>query len=626
MSKEGEITAHGKDGEATAPATAGILESTLASLDFDIEQLREKYRRERDKRIRPEGERQYVETQGKYARYEDFDPHAPTIVAREPIKSAVEILIIGSGWSGLMMGAHLKMAGFSDIRIVEKAADFGGTWYWNRYPGCQCDIESYCYLPLLEETGYIPSEKYAYAPEIFEHARRIGRHFRLYENAVFQTTVTHLKWEESQRRWLATTNRGDEIRARFVLHGPGPASHPKLPGIPGFDRFKGHTFHTSRWDYGYTGGDNRGNLTKLADKRVAIIGTGATALQCIPHLGAGAKHLYVFQRTPSTVDVRGNKPTDPDFAKTLKPGWQLERQKNFESIFFGADIEDLVNDSMTAAGKIMSAAYRESDPKRAAQLSELLDFKDMNNLRARVEREVKDPAVAELLKPWYRRFCKRPGFHDDYLATFNRPNVTLIDTSGSHGVERITENGVVANGVEYPVDCIVYSTGFEISTGWEKRIRVPIQGVGGKSLYEKWNRAAVSLHGYATHGFPNWFYVGLGQGAFSLNFTVVLEGQVRHLAYILAQARARGVTRIEVAPEAEKAWTELCKRTSGYDIELQKNCTPGYFNSEGKPGEGHSVVAEAYSLGVLSFENLLREWRERGGLQGLQMTAEPGRE
>ena len=610
------------DGEITAPATAGMLESILASLDFDLEQLRQKYRRERDKRIRPDGEKQYVETKGKYAHYEDVDPYAPKIIERAPIKSAVEILIIGGGWAGLMAGARLKQAGFSDIRIVDKASDFGGTWYWNRYPGCQCDIESYCYMPLLEETGYIPTEKYAYAPEIFAHAQRIGRHFGLYEGAVFQTTVTALKWEESERRWLVSTNRGDEIRARFVLQGSGPATHPKLPGIPGFDSFKGHTFHTSRWDYNYTGGNHQGNLTKLADKRVAIIGTGATALQCIPHLGASAKHLYVFQRTPSTVGVRGNKPTDPDFAKMLKPGWQFERQKNFEAVSFGADVEDLVNDSMTAASKVMTPARKERDPQRAALLGELLDFKDMNELRERVEQEVKDPAVAELLKPWYRRFCKRPGFHDEYLATFNRPNVTLVDTSGSHGVERVTENGVVANGVEYPVDCIVYSTGFEISTGWEKRLRVPIQGVGGKSLYEKWDKAATSLHGYATHGFPNWFYVGIGQGPFSLNFTVLLEGQVRHLTYILSQARARGATRIEVTPEAEKAWTDVCKKTSIYDIELQRSCTPGYFNSEGKPGEGHSVVAEAYSLGFISFDNLLSEWREQGGLQGLEMTAE----
>ena len=611
-----------KDGDNTARASANSLESILNRLDFDIEQLRAKYQYERDRRVRPDGEKQYVETKGKYARYEDVDPYAHKIIERAPLKAAADIVIIGGGWAGLMAGAHLKTAGFSDIRIIEKASDFGGTWYWNRYPGAQCDIDSYCYMPLLEETGYIPKEKYAYAPEIFEHAQRIGKHFGLYEHAVFQTTVTALKWQESQRRWLVATDRGDELRARFVVHSPGPTSHPKLPGIAGFDTFKGRTFHTSRWDYDYTGGDNKGNLTKLADKRVAVIGTGATALQCIPHLGASAKHLYVFQRTPSTVAVRGNKPTEPDFAKTLQPGWQFERQKNFEAVSFGADIPDLVNDSMTAASKVMAAAYRESDPKRAALLSELLDFEDMNELRKRVEQEVKDPAVAELLKPWYRRFCKRPGFHDDYLATFNRPNVTLVDTSSSHGVERVTENGLVANGVEYPVDCIIYSTGFEISTGWEKRIRVPIQGVGGKSLYEKWDKAAISLHGYATHDFPNWFYVGLGQGAFSLNYTVLLEGQVRHLAYVLSQARARGATRIEAKPDAEKAWTEVCKKTSIYNIELQKSCTPGYFNSEGKPGEGHSVVAEAYSLGFISFDNLLREWREQGGLEGLELNSD----
>ena len=600
-------------------APAMTLESLLASIDFDPQALRAKYDLERDRRLRPEGEQQYIEAKGRYAHYREDDPYAKEKIERAPIQETVEFLIIGGGWGGLMSGAYLKKAGFGDIRIIEGASDFGGTWYWNRYPGAQCDIESYIYMPLLEETGYIPQEKYAYAPEIYEHAQRIGRHFGLYDKAVFQTLVSDLTWNESERRWTASTNRGDQFRARFVLHAPGPASNPKLPGIPGFDSFKGHTFHTSRWDYTYTGGNNRGNLSKLADKRVAIIGTGATALQCIPHLAAGAKHLYVFQRTPSTVGVRGNKPTPPDFASRFQPGWQFERQKNFEAVFSGAPVEDLVDDSMTAAGKASVPAYAEPDPARRALFLDLLDAQYMNAIRQRIAEQVKDPKVAEILMPWYERFCKRPGFHDEYLGAFNRPNVTLIDTSGSHGVERVTETGMVANGVEYPVDLIVYSTGFEIGTGWKKRIRVPIQGVGGRSLYDKWDKAARSLHGHSTHDFPNWFYIGQGQGAFSLNFTTLLEGQVRHLIHILSEAKARGATRVEATLEAEEAWTNVCKTTSIYDLEAQKKCTPGYFNSEGKPGEGHSIVGEAYSLGFLSFNDLLEQWRNAGKLEGLKL-------
>src|SRR5579885_3829784 len=269
----------------------------IDGLDFDPDALRARYREERDKRIRPDGTDQYVEVKGDFSRYID-DPYVEPGFTRAPLNDAVEVLIIGGGFGGLLAGARLRQAGVQDIRVVEKGGDFGGTWYWNRYPGAQCDIESYIYLPLLEETGYIPKEKYSYAPEILEHARRIGRKFDLYRNALFQTQIKEIRWSQEQARWIVTTDRADRISARFVVMSNGPLNRPKLPGVPGIDRFKGHSFHTSRWDYAYTGGDSEGNLTKLADKRVGIIGTGATAIQSVPHLGRWAKHLYVFQRTP----------------------------------------------------------------------------------------------------------------------------------------------------------------------------------------------------------------------------------------------------------------------------------------------------------------------------------------
>ena len=199
-------------------------------------------------------------------------------------------------------------------RIVEKGGDFGGTWYWNRYPGAQCDTASMVYMPLLEETGHRPTEKYAHAPEILEQCRRIGRQYRLYEKALFQTEVTELRWDDARSRWVVSTSRGDRFTASFVGLGIGPLHVPKLPGIPGIETFKGHAFHTSRWDYDYTGGDPNGApLTGLADMRVAIIGTGATSVQAVPHLARAAKQLLVVQRTPSSVDVRGNAPIDPEW-------------------------------------------------------------------------------------------------------------------------------------------------------------------------------------------------------------------------------------------------------------------------------------------------------------------------
>ena len=275
---------------------------------------------------------------------------------------------------------------------IEKGGDFGGTWYWNRYPGAQCDIEAYIYLPLLEETGYIPKEKYSFAPEIMEHSQRIARKFDLYRGALFQTQIKELRWNEAECRWIVTTNRDDRLCARYVIMSNGPLNRPKLPGIPGIDTFKGHTFHTSRWDYNYTGGDTTGNLHKLADKRVAIIGTGATAIQCVPHLGKAAKHLYVFQRTPSSVDERRNRPTDPEWAKSLNAGWQRARMENFNTLVTGGQAEvDLVSDGWTDIirnlGQMVPRKGTASDEARhdMARLMELADFKKMNQVRARVD-------------------------------------------------------------------------------------------------------------------------------------------------------------------------------------------------------------------------------------------------
>src|ERR1700678_4412838 len=441
-------------------------------IDFDPDELREKYRREREKRLRPDGEKQYVELSGAFARYAEDDPYADPDFTRPPLADEIEVAVIGGGFSGLLAGARLREAGVDDFRIIEAGGDFGGTWYWNRYPGAQCDIESYCYLPLLEELGYTPKEKYSYVNEIFEHSQRIGREYKLYELACFQTRVSELRWDDTLKRWRIRTNRDDDIKARFVIMALGTASRAKLPGIPGLEDFEGHSFHTSRWDYDYTGGDTTGNLHKLADKRVGIIGTGATAIQSVSHLGQHAKQLYVFQRTPSSVDERGNKPTDPEWVKSLKPGWQDYRNHNFCAILSGLPIEeDLVGDKWTSLFKNLSkllSGKNNSGLSDAdmALMSEIADYQKMNEIRGRVSSIVQDEKTAEALKPWYGQWCKRPTFNDEYLPTFNRPNVKLVDTGGK-GVERVTENAVVVDGVEYEVDCLIFATGFEVGTAYK---------------------------------------------------------------------------------------------------------------------------------------------------------------
>ena len=496
-------------------------------LDFDPEALRLKYRDERDKRIRPDGEVQFLATVGEYAEFFETDPYVAEGFSRDPLTFETRITIIGGGFAGLITAARLMEAGHDDLKIIENGGDFGGTWYWNRYPGAQCDIESYCYLPMLEETGYMPREKYSFAPEIHAHARRIAEHYGLYEHTLFQTQVTAIRWSDERQRWSVETNRADNIQSQFVISATGLASAPRLPGIPGIKFFEGHSFHTSRWDYEYTGGDSDGNLNKLGDRTVAIIGTGATAIQCVPHVGAAARHLYVFQRTPSSVDARGNKPTDPDWAASLQPGWQKERQANFNDVVTGQPFSvDLVNDGWTDIFRNLQSAFlvketsaSDLSPEQMEEMSQIADFQKMNQIRARVDLLVKDPAVAELLKPWYRQFCKRPTFNDEYLPTFNRPNVTLVDTTPTHGVERISRHGVVANGKEYRVDCIIFATGFEISSSYERRMRYQIIGEQERSIYDYWKRGRRTLHGHSSHGFPNWFFVGASQNGLSVNYS-----------------------------------------------------------------------------------------------------------
>jgi cyclohexanone monooxygenase len=595
-------------------------------LGFNPDELRAKYRYERDKRLRTEGNAQYLEVVNELADYND-DPYTKW-VEREPLNDEIQVAIIGGGFGGLLMGGRLREAGFDDIRVIEKAGDFGGTWYWNRYPGAACDVESYCYLPMLEELNYIPKHKYSFAPEIFEHSKAIARHYDLYKNACLQTEVKEMRWDENSGRWIIQTDRGDTIRAQFVAMANGPLNRPKLPGIPGITKFKGHTFHTSRWDYDYTGGDSTGNMTGLADKRVAIIGTGATAVQCIPHLGQSAKHLYVFQRTPSSVDVRNNGATDLNFAKNLESGWQWRRMENFNILVSGGDQEeDLVADGWTeifrnltgiAAKTAARELGRRLSSKEKGRMMELLDFQKMNQVRARVDNIVTDPATAEALKPWYRQFCKRPCFHDEYLPTFNRPNVTLVDTSGK-GVERITEYGIVVDGTEYPVDCIIFATGFEVGTSYTRRAGYEIIGRDGLSLTDKWANGWRTLYGLQANSFPNCFFLGFTQTAISVNVPHALNEQAKHVTYILEQARQRGAKRIEATLEAEEMWLTEMKSKAKIAERFYAECTPGYYNNEGKMDVSNGFFAGTYGAGPIPFFHILEEWRATGRLEGVEL-------
>ena len=591
-------------------------------LPFDPDALRRKYSEERDKRVRVDGNEQYQDVVGDFAHYLN-DPYVEPLV-REPLYDDVEVVIIGGGFGGLLTGARLREAGIQDLRVIEKGGDFGGTWYWNRYPGAACDVESYIYLPLLEELGYIPKEKYTHAPEILKHSRAIGEHFNLYRNACFQTEVTEVRWDDDAQRWIISTNRDDRMRARFVCMANGPLHRPKLPGIAGVETYRGHSFHTSRWDYNYTGGTSDGGLSGLAGKRIGIIGTGATAVQCVPHIGAAAGELFVFQRTPSSIDVRNNRDTDPAWAKSLEPGWQKRRMENFNNLVSGIpESEDLVGDGWTdIIGKLLvmvrNNANADFSPEGLAQTMELADFEKMEQIRSRVDQIVHDNSTAEALKPYYRQFCKRPCFHDEYLQTFTRPNVTLVDTAGQ-GVDCITERGVVANGVEYELDCIIYATGFEVGTEYSRRAGYEIIGRDGITLTEKWADGASTFHGFHTRGFPNCFIISNLQSGFTVNFPHMLSEQATHLGYILSHAEKNGITRIETTEKAENEWVQKIISLSQMNVKFLESCTPGYYNNEGKPSD-RAIQNGSFGGGSVAFIQLLEKWRADKSFAGLELT------
>ncbi|NDH10717.1 MAG: NAD(P)/FAD-dependent oxidoreductase [Actinobacteria bacterium] len=437
----------------------------------------------------------------------------------------LDMVIVGAGFAGLYMLHEARTLGL-ETEVIEAGDGVGGTWYWNRYPGAMCDTASLIYLPLLEETGHLPTEKYTHGPEILEHCRRIARHFDLYDDAVFSTEVTGLTWDAEHRQWVISTDRGDAMRARHVCVGTGPLHKAKLPGISGIGDFTGHSFHTSRWDYDYTGGDPEGSpMTGLADRRVGIIGTGATAVQCIPHLSRSSGELFVFI--------------------------------------------------------------------------------------------VDDPTTAEALKPWYRQLCKRPCFHDEYLDSYNRPNVHLIDTDG-RGVERITERGLMVNGTEFELDCIIYASGFEVGTDFEKRWGFDPVGANGQSLSDAWAEGMSTLHGMHVNGFPNLFVIGPSQAANLIsNIPHNLVEAGRTVAAIVAEAERRGAGTVEVTEEAEQAWVELLEsggRTFGGD----PSCTPGYYNNEGRPIEGADRRGMlGYPDGPAEYFRYIETWRESGEFAGL---------
>lgn len=573
--------------------------------DFDT--LHEKYLAERNKRLRSDGVAQYVKVDNPFIGDVD-DPYVKTPIERSAIAEEVDVVIVGGGFSGLLAAASLLKEGVTDIRIIEKGSEVGGTWYWNRYPGCRCDVDAYTYLPLIEDHGEMPKERYAPAPEILDHAKRIAERTGIKDRTLLQTGVNGADWDATAGRWIVTTDRGDRIAARFLCMASGILSRPKLPGIPGARDFKGHTFHTSRWDFDYTKGDNSGGLTGLKDKRVAIIGTGASAVQAIPHLGEWCKQLYVVQRTPAAVDDRENVKTDPDWWNKQQPGWWEKRALNFEGFVNSIpQDEDLIQDGWTRNwSKMTEAMYKGKTPEEMAELRQQADYEKMEAMRTRIANIVKDPDTAEALKPYFNWMCKRPLFVDNYFETYNRPNVKLIDTKG-RGLDRITERGVVFEGQEFDVDCIIYASGFEVASPPDRTAGFDMHGVGGISLSDYWANGRKSLHGILVHNFPNMGVIsGLKQAGITWSITFMNRRQSEHYAALVKRCLDTGVN-FDVSEKAEQDWLKVLEDKVMKDTTFLSECTPGYYNNEGQ-NERDSIWLSNYGGGPFEYMDVLLDW------------------
>jgi cation diffusion facilitator CzcD-associated flavoprotein CzcO len=581
-----------------------------------VEELRQRYRLEQQKRLRPEGMAQWRELKGEYEDL-DRDPFVEPGFTRDPVVEETTVVIVGGGFAGMLTAIDLGRHGITDFRIVEKAGDVGGTWYWNRYPGCMCDVESYTYMPLLEETGTMPTERYASATEIFEHAKLLARTFDLYPHALFQTDVTGAEWDEVARRWQVTTSRGDRLSARFVVVAGGILHKAKLPGIPGMEDFGGKAFHTSRWDYDFTGGSPTEPLDKLRDKRVGIIGTGATAVQVVPQLARVAKEVYVFQRTPAAVGVRNQAPTDVEWFRSLRPGWQQERIINFTQAVTGAQPEvDMVGDGWTEVMWVDTKKLPESEEE--AEALEWSDFETMEAIRRRVDEVVEDPETAEKLKPYWAKNCKRVCFHDEYLQAFNLPNVHLVDTNG-RGVDQVTGSGPVVDGVEYPVDLLIFASGFEVTTDLNQRIGFDPKGTGGVTLSQRWSDGAHTLHGVLASGFPNLLLISLVQGGFGTNFMHLLSESAKHVAHIVEVCTELGIEAIEPEEAAEEEWLSVLYGAAGGGARYNRNCTPGFYNSEQQAPDAKAARNLVYAESLLGYAGHLERWRREPAFPGVKV-------
>ncbi|KAL1859566.1 hypothetical protein Daus18300_009567 [Diaporthe australafricana] len=629
---------------------------------IDVQSLSNKYAEEKERRQRVDGLAQNEELEeSEYFSSLADDPFVDhdALNAQHPALvdgQKVMVIILGAGFGGILFAARLVEAGVKpeDIRLVDVAGGFGGTWYWNRYPGVMCDTEASVYLPMLEEMGYMPKHKYSYGEEIRGYIERIASRYGFSDQGMFRTAITKAEWNDENRLWSVSMeqNRGPgqskvtlKAHSQFLCLCNGVLNHPKAPKVPGLEYFKGQIFHAARWNYKITGGSSTDQqLTELSGKKVGILGTGPTAIQAIPKLAEASKELYVFQRTPASISSRGQKATDQaEWVKhiTGKPGWQLERLRNWELLCQGEAADDrFMTDGWTKLKTFGALIGRSDAPEMTKDIVQghiknytELDAPFQDRIRHRVDEIVHDRQTAEALKPWYPTWCKRPGFHDEYLETFNLPNVQLVDIADTKGISGAFPEGLLVGERRIELDVLVLSTGFRPIVNLQDpdpgaKSNTILIGRDSIPMADKWAvRGAATLFGSMTHSFPNLLLAGTIQSAVSSNNTGALDALARHAAYIVTESlrRADDADRVAIEPseEAEESWSaEILK----YDLFASPIavCTPGFFNCEGEALKPVSAEEElkrrrgsCFMRGLPVFRQILDDWKTEGQMAGL---------
>ena len=496
----------------------------------------------------------------------------------------IDICVVGAGFAGMYSIVKARRMNMS-VCVFEAGTDVGGTWYWNRYPGARCDIESveYSYSfddELQQEWEW--TERYAGQPEILRYAQHVADRFDLRRDIRFSTRVLSAHFDRSSNTWLVTTDKGDSVRARFVVFATGCLSSANRPQFPGADTFAGETYHTGEWPH---------DGVDFAGKTVGLIGTGSSAIQSIPIIAENARHLTVFQRTASFSIPARNDTIDHDYVKQVKGNYRAFRDANrLQTGAFGSTIQRGETSALEATDEERRAEFEKRWNKGGfGFLSSYNDFllhRDANDLVAEFVREkirsiVKDPATADLLMPDQVIGCKRLCLDTNYYETFNRDNVSLVPVD-RHPIERITPDGLVTNGIEHTFDVLVYATGFDAMTG--SLLRIDIRGRDGVSLADAWHAGPVTYLGLTTAGFPNMFMVsGPGSPSVLTNMIMSIEQHVEWISDCIAHLDANGHSTIETTEESQAGWVAFVNAVA--DMTLYPSCNSWYLgaNVPGKP-------------------------------------------